>query len=172
MSDFNQDPGNQFGQQPAQPQGPGMQQPGFQGNQPPQQPQQPQQPQHDEGWESQKTQAALAHILGPAVHWVMCGIGILVAIGPMVIWKLNRGKGLDHLEDQAKEALNFQICVCGIQLVLIPVLALLALAMGWWVLLVNFLLLAVPNIIFGAMAAMAAKQGVTYRYPVNFRIIK
>lgn len=188
MSNFNPDPNNQFGQQPSQPQGPGMQQPGLQGDQQqgPGMQQQgpgmqqpgfqgnlpPKKPEVDEGMENQKNMAALAHLLGPAIHWVMCGIGILVAIPPMIIWILNRGKGLDFLEDQAKETLNFQICICAIQLVLIPILAFGFWLIGWWIFLLNFLGLAVPNIALGGMAAAAAKQGITHRYPFNFRIIK
>ena len=59
--------------------------------------------------QEQKTMAMLAHFLG-----VVSGF-----IGALVIWLINKDKAdSGFVVDQAKEALNFQITVCGIHLIL------------------------------------------------------
>jgi len=69
------------------------------------------------------------------------------------------------VNDQAKEALNFQITM----------------AIGWVaatalsLLLIGFLLfpvLLIANLIFCIMAGMKANEGVEYRYPFALRLIK
>ena len=80
--------------------------------------------------------------------------GILLSfIVPLVIWLTNKDKsGKDWLNDQAKEALNFQITI-AIGFLLYPVL---------WI----------GNLIFCILAAMKANEGVAYRYPFALRLIK
>jgi hypothetical protein len=89
---------------------------------------------------------------------------ILGFIAPLVVWLIYKGRG-QFVEDQAKEALNFQILVViagivagilsfvGIGLLLYPVV---------WI----------GNLVFCILAAMAANKGQAYRYPLNWRIVK
>ncbi len=85
-------------------------------------------------------------------------------IGPLVVWLIKKEQ-FAFVNDQGKEALNFQITmviagfVCG----------LLMIAM------IGFLLLpalAVVNIVFIVLAAVQASKGVAYRYPFAIRFLK
>ena len=106
--------------------------------------------------QDQKTMAMLAHVLGI----------FTVFIAALVIWLINKDKpGMDFANDQAKEALNFQITM----------------AIGWvaasvltFVLIGFFLypVLLIANLIFCIMAGMKANDGVAYRYPFALRLIK
>jgi len=90
--------------------------------------------------------------------------GIFVSvIGPLVVWLVFRGRGA-YLEDQAKEALNFQIAVI-IGYILGGILS---------VILIGFALIFVvwvASTIFAILAAVAASRGEPYRYPVSLRLI-
>jgi len=91
--------------------------------------------------------------------------GILFGfLAPLVIWLIQKEKSA-FVEDQAKEALNFQILVTiayvagsVLSFLIIPILLIVA---AW-----------ICTIVFGIMGAMAANKGEAYRYPFNWRIIK
>ena len=85
-------------------------------------------------------------------------------IGPLVVWLVKKEE-FPLVEDQGKEALNFQITVSlmGIVaailvLVFIGRLLLLVLAIYW--------------IVFTIIATMQANEGKSYRYPFTLRLIK
>ncbi len=90
------------------------------------------------------------------------GIGFLLA--PLVIWLVKRE---DHpfVDEQGKEAVNFQITmflalfVC-IPLMLVVIGVILAVIVG-------FLM-----IIFPIIGAIKASDGESYRYPLSLRLIK
>ena len=102
----------------------------------------------------QRLWATLAHI---------CPI-ILSFIAPLVIWLvyLERGR---YVEDQAKEALNFQITVT----IAATISSILIFAFIGIVLLPAVLIVALVLMI---MAAIAANKGQAYRYPVSLRLVK
>ena len=81
--------------------------------------------------------------------------GILLGfIVPLIIWLMNKDKTEKAwLNEQAKEALNFQITVLIIG-------GLLGLAV--WV----------ANLVFCIIAGMAVNKGESYRYPLTLRLIK
>jgi uncharacterized Tic20 family protein len=94
--------------------------------------------------------------------------GLLVpmgnVIGPLVVWLTQRDKSA-FIDDQGKEAINFQLSV----MVYAAVCFLLIL------ILVGFLLLLALS--FGALAlviiaALQANQGIAYRYPLIIRFIR
>lgn len=99
--------------------------------------------------------------------WAMLGhLGgiVLGFVAPLVVWLVYRERSA-FIDDQGKEALNFQIAVAigyvvGVVLIaiFIGVLVLLAVWAG--------------SIIFSIMAAVAANRGERYRYPVTLRLIK
>lgn len=102
----------------------------------------------------QRLWATLAHIGGVFFSF----------IAPLIVWLVHKGRGA-FVEEQAKEALNFQILVMiayfvgGILSVIgIGVLIIFAVWIG--------------ALVFGIMAAMAANRGEAYRYPLNWRIVK
>jgi uncharacterized Tic20 family protein len=101
--------------------------------------------------------AMLAHLLG-----IFTGF-----IGALIIWLVK--KDVPFVEDQAKEALNFQITVA-----IAMVGAVIISAISFLCLHVVFLphLVWVGNLVFCIMGAVKAKDGVAYRYPFAIRLIK
>ncbi len=108
--------------------------------------------------------AMLAHLLA------LCGLVIPFGniIAPLLIWQI-KGKESSFVEDQGKEAFNFNLTlllttiVCMI-LMLIPVV-------GCVFMIVPFVL-AVVFIVFAILAGLKAKDGVAYRYPATIRFVK
>ena len=103
-----------------------------------------------------RTMAMIGHLSG-----IVAGF-----IGPLVVWLINKDKAdKAWLNDQAKEALNFQITlliayiVCMI-LVVVIIGGLLA-PVVW-----------IAGLILAIMAGMKANEGVAYRYPFAIRLIK
>ncbi len=85
-------------------------------------------------------------------------------IGPLVIWLVKKDEH-SFVDEQGKEALNFQITV-AIAYVVASLLSFLC---------IGFLLFPaiwVVNLIFCIMACTAANRGEHYRYPVSIRFIK
>ena len=83
---------------------------------------------------------------------------------PLVILLVFKGRGA-FVEDQAKEALNFQIT-----LAIAYVVGLITLV----VLIGVFILFAalICSIVFAIMAAVASNRGELYRYPLTLRLVK
>lgn len=93
---------------------------------------------------------------------VLPGVGQI--LGPLVIWLIKR-ETMPFVNDQGKEALNFQItmtigfviafalCVVFIGIVLLPMLGL-------------------ADVIFTIIAGVKANEGVAYRYPFILRLVK
>ena len=100
-----------------------------------------------------KTMAMLAHLLG-----------IVGFLGPLIVWLIKKDQS-PFIDDQGKEALNFQITVL-IGYVIGGITAFFCI--GTLIALAVF----VCNIIFCIMAGMKANQGIAYRYPLNLRFIK
>jgi|SRR5659263_342581 len=104
----------------------------------------------------QRLWATLAHI-GPII------IGF---VAPLVIWLIYRDRGR-YVEDQAKEALNFQIALV-IASVVVGILTIVTLGIGGLL----FIPLGIGALVLMIMAAIAANKGEAYRYPLNIRLIK
>jgi uncharacterized Tic20 family protein len=101
-----------------------------------------------------KTMAMLCHLLA-----IFTGF-----IGPLIIWLVKKA---DHpfIDEQGKEALNFQITVL---LAMIVSFLLSFLCIGF------FLMPAVGvvNLVFCIIATIKVNGGDHYRYPVSLRLIK
>jgi len=85
-------------------------------------------------------------------------------IGPLIIWQI-RKTDMPFAAEQGKEALNFQITV-SIAVAICLILS---------IILIGLLLLPVVGIgalVFTIIAAIQANQGVSYRYPINWRLVK
>ncbi|WP_372595470.1 DUF4870 domain-containing protein [Actinotalea sp.] len=103
----------------------------------------------------QRMWATIAHI-GPI---------IVSFLAPLVIWLVFKGRG-QFVEEQAKEALNFQITV-AIAAVAVSIITAITLGIG------GILYLAfIAALVFMVMGAIAANKGEAYRYPLNWRLIK
>lgn len=90
--------------------------------------------------------------------------GWLCFVGPLVIWLVKKDT-MPFVEDQAKEALNFNITM------------MIAAAIAWVLLfvLIGFILLpavAIIWLVFVIVAAIKANEGTRYRYPFALRLIK
>lgn len=104
----------------------------------------------------ERTMAMLAHLLG-----IVSGF-----LGALIIWLIKREES-EFVDDQGKEALNFQITLLIAYLVCFGPLNLLfcigsILGMAVWV----------AAVVFCIMAGTSANKGELYRYPVNIRFIK
>jgi uncharacterized Tic20 family protein len=95
--------------------------------------------------------------------------GILVSfIAPLIVWLMKKDQP-GFVEDQAKEALNFQITA------LIAFVALSILSMVPFAVCLSgpaALLLYIAVVVLSIMAGVKANDGVRYRYPVTLRLIK
>ena len=85
-------------------------------------------------------------------------------VGPLIIWQLK--KDMDpFVDDQGKEALNFQITVALLMLVcLLLALVVIGLLLMWVV--------GVGALVLTIIAAIKANEGRAYRYPFCWRLIK
>lgn len=98
--------------------------------------------------------ATLAHVGGIIVGF----------IAPLVIWLVFKERSR-FVDDQGKEALNFQILVTIAYVVgsitsflVFPIVLIFA---GW-----------ILTIVFGIQGGIAANKGQAYRYPFNWRVVK
>ena len=98
--------------------------------------------------------AMLAHLLGIFTSFV----------GPLIIYLIKKDDS-EFVEDQSKEALNFQITM---------LIAHMASGILWTVCIGVFLTMAVGlvSLVLGIMATLAANGGERYRYPLCLRLIK
>ena len=85
-------------------------------------------------------------------------------IAPLIIWLLKRDE-MPFVADQGRETLNFQIttllalCLCGVLvLLIIPIL------------LIGVILLY--HFIITIVASVKVSEGVVYRYPICWRVIR
>jgi uncharacterized Tic20 family protein len=101
-----------------------------------------------------RTMAMLCHLLA-----IFTGF-----LGPLIIWLIKKDQS-PFVDDQGKEALNFQ----------------LTMLIGWIAgalttcIFIGFIILPaviIVNLIFCIMATMKANQGIAYRYPFAIRMIK
>ena len=110
----------------------------------------------------QRTMALAAHLLG-IFTWF---------IGPLIIWLINKDDASKaFVTDQAKEALNFNITIAAIMLVLF-VLGIVTLGIGFLIALPIMLVVGLGALVLIILAAIKANEGVAYRYPFAIRLVK
>jgi len=111
--------------------------------------------------DSQERQAAMfTHLSGLAGFLIPFGN----VIAPLIIWQIKKDQ-MPFVDDQGKEAVNFQITVT------IAVLICLVLT----VILIGLLLLplvAIGALVLTIIAAVRANEGARYRYPLTLRLIR
>lgn len=85
-------------------------------------------------------------------------------LGPLLVWQLK--KEMDpFVDDQGKEALNFQISVLLAALVCVLLMFVVVGLLLIWVVVIGAIVLTI-------IAAIKANEGKSYRYPFCWRIIK
>lgn len=102
----------------------------------------------------QRMWAMLAHLGGI----------ILGFIAPLIVFLVYKDRGA-YVKEQSTEALNFQIML-AIAYVISFIL---------WFVIIGMLLtfvVAIINIVFPILAAVAVNKGENYRYPINWRLVK
>jgi uncharacterized Tic20 family protein len=100
--------------------------------------------------------------------------GILSFLPSLIIWLVFKDRG-SHTNIEAKEALNFQIAVTIGQIAVFILNAILtAVTLGFWGLIgwIFPLALWIISLIFCIQGFVKAKDGGSYRYPMNIRFIK
>lgn len=102
----------------------------------------------------EKTMALLAHILG----------AITCFVGPLIIWLVKKDES-PFVDDQGKEALNFQITI-GILYIVSAVL--MAVCIGY----ITYAAALIVSLIFGIIGGVEANKGNAYRYPFAIRLVK
>ena len=108
----------------------------------------------------ERTLAMACHLLSLTGYASALGF----VVGPLILWLVKKD---EHplVDDQGKEALNFNITMMIVGLVGV---ALIFVGIGFCVLLA----LGPVHIVFTIIAALKANEGVAYRYPLNIRFIK
>lgn len=107
-----------------------------------------------------KQWAMLTHLAAFAAFLIPFGN----IIGPLLVWQLKKDLG-PFVEQNGKEAVNFQITIAIVALVCTMLMFAL----------VGFLLLPVLGLywlILTVIAGVKANDGVAYRYPLTIRFIK
>lgn len=108
-----------------------------------------------------------------ARQWAMfCHLAALIGLvfpfgnllGPLIVWQLKREVD-PFIDDQGKEAMNFQITVA---IAAVACMLLMVVVVGFLLLPVIGLLALVLTIIAG----IKANEGKAYRYPLCWRLIK
>ena len=112
--------------------------------------------------------AHLSAILGGLVTGHFGGIGCI--LGPLIIWLVKKDT-MPFVADQAKEALNFNISV-GIVLLVLFLLGIGTLGIGFIIALPAMLVIGIAALVFIIIAAIKANEGAAYRYPFTLRLVK
>lgn len=125
----------------------------------------------DSSTEDERLWAMIAHLsalLGGLVTGAVGGWGFF--IGPLVVWLVKKDT-MPFVDDQAKEALNFNITVSALFLIL---LAFTVMTLGIGILITGpiMFIVGIAALVFIIIAAIKAKEGVRYRYPFTLRLVK
>jgi len=123
------------------------------------------------------------HLAGVLGMLFIPPVGNILAV--LVVWLIKRNES-EFLDLNGKEALNFQITLSSVNvgLNLIGLLnhwdwswGLPGFHRGWFVTDISRFrgtrgVILLLNVIFSAIAASKAHNGITYRYPLNWRLVK
>ncbi|HEY5849395.1 MAG TPA: DUF4870 domain-containing protein [Lysobacter sp.] len=119
----------------------------------------------------QRQWAMFAHLSAIAGAVLTSGIGGWgTFLGPLIIWLLKKDT-MPFVEDQAKEALNYNITV-AIVFFALWVLVFITLGIGLLIAIPAWVVVGVAWIVFTIIAAVKSNDGVSYRYPFTLRLVK
>lgn len=113
--------------------------------------------------------AHLSALLGAIVTGAFGG-GWGCFIGPLIIWLMKKDT-MPFVDDQAKEALNFNITI-AIAFVALLLLSFLTLGIGLILTVPLWIIIGIFWLVFTIIAGIKANDGVRYRYPFALRLIK
>ena len=105
---------------------------------------------------------------------IALALGGMMFLGPLIVWLIKKNE-MQFVDDQGKEALNFQlnmlVLLVGVGFVGIP---LTIVTMGLFGFLAGPIAVAVVvlSIVMPIIAGIKANEGEAYRYPYIIRVIK
>lgn len=101
-------------------------------------------------------------------------IGFFVPFGnliaPLILWQIKKTES-DFIDDQGKEAVNFNITVLIVGLAL-AILTVISFGIGIILTLPAGLALCVAALVFAIIGGIRANDGERYRYPLIFRFVQ
>lgn len=112
--------------------------------------------------------AHLAALLGGLLSSWLGGLGVF--IGPLVVWLVKKDS-MPFVDDQGKEALNFNITI-AIGVLILIILTVITFGVGILLTVPLGIALGIYWLVFTIIAAIKANEGVAYRYPFTLRLIK
>ncbi len=96
------------------------------------------------------------------------GLGCI--LGPLIIWLIQKDK-MPFVDDQAKEALNFNITVGIASLVLVVVGTLLMIILIGVLFYIAALGVGIYWLVMTVIATIKSNEGIAYRYPLTLRLV-
>lgn len=111
--------------------------------------------------------AMFAHLSALLGALLTGGIGVFA--GPLVIWLIKK-ESMPFVDDQGKEALNFNITIAIVGVALV-ILTVVTLGIGILLTLPVGLAVTVAWLVLTVIAAIKSSEGVSYRYPLTLRLI-
>ncbi len=128
--------------------------------------------------DQQRLWAWVAHISSIVTALVLstgtAGLVPFGFLGPLVIFLVLRERGI-FVRRQAAEALNFQILVAVVWLVVVALgglFTLVTFGIGAVLVIPLAVGLAITALVFQIQAAVRSSRGIDHRYPLNWRLVK
>lgn len=113
--------------------------------------------------------AHLSALLGGILSAGWAG-SVACFIGPLAIWLIKKDS-MPFVDDQGKEALNFNITVAIVFFVLY-LFTWMTVGLGIVIAAPLYLVIGLAWLVFTIIAAVKANEGLAYRYPFALRLIK
>lgn len=112
--------------------------------------------------------AHLSALVGGLLTSAVGGWGTF--IGPLAIWLIKKDT-MPFVDDQGKEALNFNITVAIACLALL-LLSIVTFGVGLLIAFPAWIVIAIGWLVLTIMAAVKSSNGEFYRYPMTLRLVK
>jgi uncharacterized Tic20 family protein len=113
--------------------------------------------------------AMIAHLSALVAIWM----GGMLFLGPLIVWLIKKGE-MPFVDDQGKEALNFQLNMLILKVAAVVIgfpIGILTMGLGLIPLAMLLGALYFVDIIMVIVAAIEVNGGATYRYPFIIRIV-
>jgi uncharacterized Tic20 family protein len=117
--------------------------------------------------QEQKTWGMVAHLSALVGFLIPFGN----VLGPLVVWLIKKDT-MPFVDDQGKEALNFNIAVAIVVAGLMIVGTVLLVVLVGFLFYIAAAIVGIAALVFMVIAGIKANEGVSYRYPYIFRLIK
>lgn len=114
------------------------------------------------GGSDDKTLAMITHLSGIVLGFIL----------PLIFWLMNKDDpAKSYITGEAKEALNFQITVAIIMVILL-FLGIVTLGFGFIITGPLMVIVGIVDLVFCIIAAVSVNSKGSYRYPIALRLIK